>query len=122
MTKYPLIIGTVQALTSPEAPEIKEDDRQELVKTLTLTGGVFTPSAEVVDMGYCEDGEVVVLTGVKYTSTDWETIKGYWTGRTLVSVTGTPGISGNNRRIVVKSHTEDKRWAIVTVNLEIWRM
>ena len=116
-----LIIGSVTALWTPDEPKVTPDDRQELVKTFTLSGGAYVPSVVVVDAGRTDDGEVKAYSGVKFTSTDWATVQGYAKTRTMVTVVGTDGVSGLGR-IVDKGSIENKHFNSVTADIEIWRI
>lgn len=116
-----LQIGTVTAQLSAEARHAP-DDRQELVKTIVYSGGVFVPSVVAVDGGYCADGETISYSGVVVTAADWATVKGYWQNRTLVAVVGVDGVTYSSCRIVVRSWVRNKTFTSVTVDLEVWRL
>ena len=89
---------------------------------MSYSGGTFAPSAQVLDGGYSDDGAVTRYTGVRFHAGDWETILGYWTGRTLVSVTGIDGETLANCRIVLRQWRPDKSFKAVATDLEIWRV
>lgn len=116
-----LQIGTVTAMFTPEEARITSDDRQELVKTLSLDGGSIIPGVAVVDVGYCETGEVISYSGVKFKAADWSTVLGYATARTPITVVSN-GVAKTNCRLVLREWTESKRFNVVTANLEIWRL
>ena len=116
-----LQIGTVTAQLSADARHTP-DDRQELVKTITLSGGVCVPSVAVVDVGNCADGETISYSGVVFTATDWATVKGYWQNRTLVAVVGVDGVTYGSCRIVVRQWTHNKHFTSVAADIEIWRV
>ena len=116
-----LQIGTVTAQLSAEARHTP-DDRQEIVKTIVYSGGVFVPSVVAVDGGYCADGETISYSGVVFTAADWATVKGYWQGRTLVTVVGVDGATYSSCRIVVRRWTRNKYFTSVTADIEIWRV
>ena len=116
-----LQIGTVTAQLSADARHTP-DDRQELIKTITLSGGVYVPSVTVVDAGNCEDGETISYSGVVFTATGWATVKGYWQNRTLVTVVGVDGVTYSSCRIVVRQWTRNKHFTSVAADIEIWRV
>lgn len=117
-----LIIGSVTAQLTPDEIKITPDDRQEQVKTMAYSGGVWNPSAAVVDGGYYESGEVMSVSGVKFKQSDWATIYGYWTGRTAVSVTDLNGTVKTGCRIVLRGWSQSKRFDTVIADLEVWRI
>lgn len=117
-----LIIGTVTALLAPDEATVTHDDRQTLEKTFSYTGGVIVPGVLVVDGGTVASGRVDGYSGVKFRSTDWPTVLGYATGRTLVSVTGLDGVTVASCRVVIKQHMEQRRSSSVTADIEIWRV
>ena len=116
-----LQIGTVTAQLSTEARHTP-DDRQELIKTITLSDGVYAPSVAVVDSGNCADGETISYSGVVFTAVDWATVKGYWQNRTLVTVVGVDGVPYSSCRIVVRQWTRNNHFTSVTADIEIWRI
>ena len=117
-----LIVGTVTALRTPDDVKITPDDRQEKVQTMTYSAGTWVPSAIVHDGGVCENGEVMAISGVKFKQADWATIYGYWTGRTLVSVTDLAGTVKTGCRIVLRGWSQSKQFATITADLEVWRI
>ena len=118
-----LKIGTVTAFLTPDEISITPDDRQELVKTLEYSSGVWVPSVVAVDGGHCEEGAVMTLSGVKFRLTDWGTIYGYWTGRTSVSVADATGTVTSGCRVVVKGWKQSKRFKdTITADLEVWQV
>ena len=117
-----LIIGTVTAIRSPDEAQVTPDDRQELIKTVVYSGGAFTPSVLVTDGGTSGDGVIIGYSGIKFHAGDWATIRGYWTGRVLVTVTGIDGEQLTNCRIVLKQWKLDRKFNVVTADLEIWRV
>ena len=116
-----LVIGTVTAQLTPDEVRLVPDDRQEQVKTMTYSAGSWLPSLAVVDGGMCEAGEVMTVSGAQFTLADWNTLFDYWTNRTLVSVTDLSGTARSGCRIVVKGWTQNKRFSVVSVDLEVWR-
>lgn len=117
-----LIIGAVSTLRSPDEAQVTPDDRQELVKTVAYAGGSFTPSVQVLDGGTSDGGTVISYSGIKFHAGDWAAIRGYWTDRLLVSVTGIDGVLLTNCRIVLKQWKLDRKFKVVTADLEIWRV
>lgn len=114
-------IGTVTAQLSAEARHTP-DDRQEIVKTITLSSGGYVPSVAVVDSGNCSDGETISYSGVVFTAVDWATVKGYWQNRTLVTVVGVDGATYGSCRVVIRQWTRNKHFASVAADIEIWRV
>lgn len=117
-----LVIGTVTAIRSPDEAQVTPDDRQEMIKTVVYSGGAFTPSVLVTDGGALDDGAVISYSGIKFHASDWATIRGYWTDRLLVSVAGIDGELLTNCRIVLKQWKLDRKFKMVTADLEIWRV
>ena len=117
-----LVIGAVAAIRSPDEAQVTPDDRQELVKTVVYSGGAFTPSVQVLDGGMSDDGVVIGYSGIKFQAGDWPAIRGYWSSRTQVSVTGIDGVLLTNCRIVLKQWKLDRKFKVVTADLEIWRV
>ena len=117
-----LIIGTVTALLAPDEATVTHDDRQELVKTFSYSGGVITPTVQAVDAGYVASGQVDSYSGAKFRAVDWPTVLSCATARTLVSVTGLDGVTVSNCRVVIKQHVEQRRTNSVTADIEIWRV
>lgn len=117
-----LTIGTVTATLTPDEIRITPDDRQELIKTVEHTGGAFTPSVAVFDGGYCVSGQVMAASGVKLSSADFAIIKGYHEQRAAVAVTDLNGTQTSNCRVVLRQWTENKRFDVITVDLEVWRI
>lgn len=117
-----LIIGTVTARLSPTDARTIPDDRQELVKTISYSGGAFVPSVVVVDGGYTTNGEITSYSGVKIAAADWSTILGYHTARTAVSVTGLDGVAVSGCRVKLLNWSNNKNFATYTADLEIWRL
>ena len=117
-----LVIGAVTAIRSPDEAQVTPDDRQELVKTVVYSGGAFTPSVQVLDGGMSDDGVVIGYSGIKFQAGDWATLCGYWTGRLRISVTGIDGELLTNCRIVLKQWKIDRKFKVVTADLEIWRV
>lgn len=108
-------IGTVESFNVVNPIEIMPDDRQELVQTID---GVY-----VVDNGCIENGSKMQGT-IILKAADWSTVKGYWTGRTLVDVTDQDDNTYLNCRIVVKSYKHysleyPNYWVI---SFEVWRI
>lgn len=117
-----LKIGTVTAHLTPDEISFAPDDRQELVKTIEYTAGTFLPSVAVVDGGYCAAGAIMSVSGVVFKSADWATIYGYWTGRTSVAVTDVTGTVTDNCRIVLRGWKQNKKFDIITADLEVWQV
>ena len=117
-----LVIGTVTAIRSPDEAQVTPDDRQELVKTVAYAGGSFTPSIQVLDGGTSDQGAVISYSSIRFHAGDWATIRGYWTDRMLVSVVGIDGELLTNCRIVLKQWKIDRKFKVVTADLEIWRV
>ena len=117
-----LKIGTVTALLTPDEIRITPDDRQELIKTVEHTGGVFVPSVSVVDGGICATGAIMTASGVKFSAVDFGTVKGYWENRTLVAVTDLAGTQIDNCRIKITQWTENKKFDAITCDLEVWQL
>ena len=117
-----LIIGTVAATLTPDEIRNTPDDRQELIKTVEHTGGAFVPSVAVFDGGCCDAGQIMAVSGVKFSAANFATIKGYFDQRTAVSVTDLNGVQTSNCRIVLRQWTENKRFDIITADLEVWRI
>lgn len=116
-----LQIGTVTAKVSPDAKHTP-DDRQELVKTISLTGGVYVPGVAVVDAGHSASGEIISYAGAVFKDADWATVKGYWQNRTLVSVISVDGVTYSSCRVIVRQWTRNKNFASVTADIDIWRV
>ena len=117
-----LVIGAVTAMRSPDEAQVTPDDRQELVKTVAYAGGSFFPSVQVLDGGTSDDGAVTSYSGIKFHAGDWATIRGYWTGRLLVSVAGIDGELLTNCRIVLKQWKLDRKFNVVTADVDVWRV
>ena len=117
-----LVIGAVTAMRSPDEAQVTPDDRQEMIKTVVYSNGAFTPSVLVADGGAFDDGSIISYSGIKFHASDWPTIRGYWTDRLLVSVTGIDGELLTNCRIVLKQWKLDRKFKVVTADLEIWRV
>ena len=92
-----LTIGTVTALLAPDEATSQPDDRQELVKTFSYSGGAIVPGVLVVDGGAVANGRVDSYSGVKFSAAGWATVLGYATNRTMVSVTGLDGVTATCR-------------------------
>lgn len=106
-------IGTVTILQN-ENLAIVPDDRQTLVK---IIGGVT-----VEDYGVCANGEAISVT-VTLSDADWATVRGYWTNRTLVTVTLDDNTSFTGRVVVKNITYADKllpRYKKIT--MELWRV
>lgn len=108
-------IGDVDSFKVVSPLEVIPDDRQELVKTLD---GVY-----VVDNGYLENGSKMQGT-IILKSADWATVKGYWTGRTLVNVLDQDDNTYLNCRVKVNSYKHysiefPNHWIIT---FELWRI
>ena len=117
-----LIIGTVTALLAPDEATVTPDDRQELVKTFSYSGGVIVPGVLVVDGGTVATGREDSYSGVKFSAAGWATVLGYATDRTLVSVTGLDGVAVSNCRVRVKQYQDQRRFNMVIADLEFWRV
>ena len=116
-------IGTAYSLGNPDSSGTAPDDRQELVKTLSYTGGVFAASAFVVDMGHIAAGDVLSFTGVNFNAANWEIVKAAWLARTLVTVIDEVGNSFSNCRVrVVKYKNIPKFAGFVAADIDIWRV
>lgn len=88
-------IGTVCSVGHPDEWQLIPDDRQQLVPTI---GGVV-----VEDYGHCANGDKYSCTAT-FTSADYTTLSGYWTNRTLVTVTEEDTSQVHtNCRIVIRS-------------------
>ena len=116
-----LIIGSVIALFTPD-PTFRPDDRQELVKTVTYSGGVFSAGVVVIDGGNVPNGRIDAYSGVKFSAADFATVKTLADARTLSTVVGTDGVSVSNCRVVLKSWFIIKNFTSVTADIEIWRV
>ena len=108
-------IGSVKSLGRSNGLELVPDDRQELVK---IIGGVT-----VEDYGEVNDGEVISFSAV-FSAADYETLKGYWSSRTLVPVILDDGRAIQNARVVIRraSYADDLLNSYKNVQLEIWRI
>lgn len=113
-------IGTVKSIGKTEGLQIIPDDRQELVKTVTSAGA---SSVAVEDAGYVADGQVISLSAV-FSDADFNTLSGYWTARTLVTVVLDDGTTISNARIVIKGYQYYDKLinTYKLVNLEIWKV
>lgn len=113
-------IGTVHSLGFAKDTEFIPDDRQNLVKTFNNTN---QNNVVVEDYGVCANGEVISLSAT-FSSADYTTLKGYWSNRTLVTVTLEDGTVINNARIVIKrtQFYDAMLSGYKTVQLEIWRV
>jgi hypothetical protein len=116
-----LIIGTVTAQLTPDEATITPDDRREIVKTVTYSGGAFVPSVCVIDGGYCAAGQIDSYQNVKFKLSDWPTVLGYATARTLVSVTGIDGITESNCWVKIGQYMPQKKFNSMIANIEIGR-
>lgn len=107
--------NTIQSIGKTKDLEIMPDDRQQIVK---VVGGVA-----VEDYGVCADGEIISLSAVFDAST-YSTLVGYWSNRTLVTVTLDDGTVINNARVVIKSvkYYDELLNRYKTVALEVWRV
>lgn len=113
-------IGSVRSLGHAQNLEIIPDDRQQLVKTVTNNG---VPSVTVEDYGVVSNGEVISLSAT-FSASDYTTLLGYWSARTLVTVVMDDGTTISNARIVVRrsSYYDSMLSPFKTVQLEIWRV
>ena len=107
-------IGDAECLQTVSPLEIIPDDRQDLVKTID--------GAYVVDNGCIANGDRL-QGSVVLTNANWATVKGYWTGRTLVTVIDEDGSTLSSMRVVVKGYKRYARFPTYwTVNFELWRI
>ena len=105
-------IGDVYSFARPTSWTITPDDRMSKIE---IIDGVH-----VQDFGVVDAGQTIACT-VRLSAANWATVKGYWTGRTLVTAVDESGTSWTNRRVVVKSWTYVERFpAYVDVTLEFW--
>ena len=118
-----ITIGTATSIGNPDSSGVNPDDRQELVKTLTYSGGAFAASAFVVDMGHAAAGDVLTFTGVSFTAANWELVKAAWLARTLVSVSDGAGNTLANCRVKVTKYNNIPKFAgFVAADFEVWRV
>lgn len=108
-------IGNIKSIGRTDGLDIAPDDRQELVK---IIGGVT-----VEDYGVVADGEVISFSAV-FAATDYETLRGYWSSRTLVRVVLDDGKVIDNARVVVRrtTYADDLLNSYKKVQLEVWRV
>lgn len=113
-------IGAIKSVTKTDDLQITPDDRQELVKTFTSNG---TPSVTVEDYGVVADGEVISCSAT-FSSADYETLRGYWSNRTRVTVVLDDGMTINNARVVIKGvqYYDGLLSQYKRVSLEVWRV
>ena len=108
-------IGSVRSVGRSKDFETAPDDRQELVK---IIGGVT-----VEDYGVVDDGEIISFSAI-FSAADYETLKGYWSSRTLVPVILDDGRTINNARVVIRrtTYADDLLNSYKNVQIEIWRV
>lgn len=108
-------IGNIKSVGRSDGLDIVPDDRQELVK---IIGGVT-----VEDYGVVADGEVISFSAV-FTATDYETLRDYWSSRTLVRVVLDDGKVIDDARVVVRrtTYADDLLNSYKKVQLEVWRV
>lgn len=109
-------IGAAKSFKTPDSWDSTPDDRQEKIE---IVGGVH-----VEDLGVVDAGETVTCQAI-FDASNWETIKGYWTDRTMVSVTDPAGNALGSRRVVVKGFGYTgikKKPKFYNVKLELWRV
>ena len=113
-------IGTIKSIGRSDGLEFTPDDRQQLVKTFNSSGN---STVTVEDYGVVANGEVISFSAV-FSATDYSTLLGYWTNRTLVTVVLDDGTTISNARVVVKSvkYYDDLLNQYKTVTLEVWRI
>ena len=118
-----ITIGSATSIGNPDSSGTNPDDRQELVKTLSYSGGVFTGTAFALDMGHVAAGDVLTFTGVSFTAANWALVKAAWLGRTLVSVGDGAGNTLANCRVKVTKYNNIPKFAgFVAADLEVWRV
>ena len=106
-------IGAVRSMNDPDNETITPDDRQTLVP---VVGG-----AVVQDYGYVPEGDRIAWS-LQFAPAAWEIVRGYWSSRTLVSITDAAGETFTGR-VVVKSYSRVSHFAKYTkCQLEIWRV
>lgn len=112
-------IGTIHSIGRTKDTEFTPDDRQTLLKTFGSTG---TASVTVEDYGTVADGEVISLTAT-FSATDYNTLKGYWSNRTHVTVTLEDGTTIQNARIVIRrvQYYDPLMTSYKQVQLEVWK-
>lgn len=108
-------IGAAKSFKTPASWEITPDDRQTKIETFS--------GVHVFDNGIHAAGELITCSCI-FDETNWNLVKGYWQGRTLVTVTDPDGDTlDGQRRVVVKNYGRDglkKTPQYYTANLEFW--
>jgi len=118
-----LQIGSAQAMLTPTEIEYVKDNRRELVKTLSYSGGVWVPGVVVLDNGVCATGLVAKYSGVQFDAVNWTIVEGYADNLTACTVTDPDGSSHANCHIFIAAYKKNKRFpGIVTADVEIWRV
>lgn len=106
-------IGDVET-NSVENWKYEPDDRQTLVE---IQNGVV-----VQDFGRWEPGDKIECSCKMWRSV-WETVKGYWENRTLVTVTDEAGNTWEKMRVRVKSWGYLSKFPdTIDAELEFWRV
>ena len=117
-----LQIGSAKAMLTPKEIEYIKDNRRELVKTLTYSGGNWVPSVAILDNGICQTGLVVKYSGVQFDATNWTLVEGYADNLSPVTVTDPDGSSHSSCHIYIASYKRQKQFSgIVTEDVEVWR-
>ena len=106
-------IGDAVSFRKPEHWTVTPDDRQTKHETV---GGVL-----VEDYGHVAAGDVFGCTCV-FDEENWQRVKGYWLGRTKVTVVDESGTAWSDMRVVVKSLSYVERFeTYYQAAIEFWR-
>jgi len=118
-----LQIGSAKAMLTPAEMEYVKDNRRELVKTLSYSGGNWIPSVAILDNGTCQAGLVVKYSGVQFDSVNWAIVEGYADNLTVCTVTDPDGSVAANCHIYIAAYKKNKRFpGIITADVEVWRV
>lgn len=108
-------LGDVSAIGRAENWRVVPDDRQQKVEVLD---GVV-----VLDFGRFEAGDSFTCSAI-FDMANFEMLKKYWIGRTLITITDQSGNVYLGCRVVIKGWEDlrlfEKKY--VKVSLEIWRV
>ena len=118
-----LKIGTATAMLTPETAEFTPDNRRQLVKTMTLSGGVLTPSVSIRDGGYCASGLVAKYAGTKWDNENWALVEALAAGLAACTVVEPDGSTTESCHIFISRYVKNKHFpGYVEADLEIWRV
>lgn len=106
-------IGDVRSMNDPQGEKITPDDRQTMIE---VYDGVV-----VQDWGRAEDGDRITWS-LQFDAKAWELVKGYWTNRTIVSITDAAKQTFT-ARVLVRSWSRVSSFPdCVNAEIELWRV